>query len=58
MSMLQIDHEEVINGLVYRSIREDEVDMAVDFYFDVFLKGFRAKKDTNCYCKELISSVW
>ena len=34
-----IEHEEVVNGLVYRTIKEDEVDKAVDFYFDVFLKG-------------------
>ena len=35
-----IEHREVVNGLVYRAIEDEDVDKAVDFYFDVFLKGF------------------
>jgi hypothetical protein len=36
----EIFHEEVVNGLVYRTLRDqEEVEAAVDFYFDVFLKG-------------------
>ena len=34
-----IVHEEIVNGIVYKTIEDKDIDRAVDFYFDVFLKG-------------------
>ena len=35
----KIIHEETVNGIIYKIIGEDEIEKALDFYFDVFLKG-------------------
>ena len=35
----KITHEETVNGIIYKIIGEDEIAKALDFYFDVFLKG-------------------
>jgi hypothetical protein len=35
----KIAHEETVNGIVYKTIGEDQIEQAVDFYFEVFLKG-------------------
>ena len=35
----KIVHEETVNGIIYKIIGEDEIEKALDFYFDVFLKG-------------------
>ncbi len=35
-----VDHEEEVGGLIYRVAKTDEdIRRAVDFMFDVFLKG-------------------
>lgn len=36
-----IDFINEVNGIVYRSVREDDFDAVVDFFFDVFLKGLQ-----------------
>ncbi len=34
-----IVHEEIVNGIVYKIIEDKDIDSAIDFYFDVFLRG-------------------
>ena len=34
-----IEHEVLIDGIIYRVLKEDDFDEALNFYFDVFLKG-------------------
>ena len=35
----KITHEETVNGIIYKIIGEDDSAKALDFYFNVFLKG-------------------
>lgn len=36
----QINHEEeALDGIVFRTLQENDLDKVVDFYFEVFLKG-------------------
>ena len=42
-----VKHEETVNGLVYRTMEESEIEKAVDFYFDVFLKGTKRLKNES-----------
>ncbi len=44
-----VKHEETVNGLVYRTLEELEIDKAVDFYYDVFLKGMNQLKRLQYY---------
>ena len=34
-----IQHQVTIDGILYKTLEEKEFNAAVDFYFDVFLKG-------------------
>ena len=35
----KINHEATVNGITYKSIGEEDIEKAIDFYFDVFLQG-------------------
>jgi len=34
-----IEFHEEVNGIVYRVIKETDIPAAIDFFYDVFLKG-------------------
>ena len=34
-----IEHEVLIDGIIYRVLKEEDIDEALNFYFDVFLQG-------------------
>ena len=34
-----VRHEETVNGIVYRTLNESDIERTLDFYFDVFVKG-------------------
>ncbi len=34
-----VHHEETVNGIVYRTLNESDIERTLDFYFDIFVKG-------------------
>ena len=44
-----IEHEVLIDGIIYRVLKEDDFDEALNFYFDVFLKGNNQQIDLISY---------
>jgi hypothetical protein len=34
-----IEHEAQLGGIIYKILKEENVDESVDFFFDVFIRG-------------------
>ena len=52
-----IEHNVVINGLIYQNLTEDYKNDAIDFFFDVFLKGKIINLHIGCLKKYFLMYV-